>query len=91
MRSSIPYGAKRRCGEPSHKSRGMFYPIDPSALVGRGLSISGLIEGDAIPKMSIPDLIEFFRRSGLPIGKLVTFFPFEHINRAIEEMEFELS
>ena len=91
MRSSIPYGAKGWCGEPGHKSRGMFYPIDPSALVGRGLSIRGPIEGDAIPKISIPHLIEVFRRSDLPIRKLVTFFPFEHINRAIEEMEFELS
>ena len=67
--------------------RGTSYPLDPSALVRGGLSICGSIEGDAIPQIFIPQLIEFFRRGALPIDKLVTFFPFEDINRAIDEME----
>src|SRR5664279_3364790 len=83
MRSSIPYGTKSRCGEPSHKSRGMFYPIDPGALVERGLSIWGSIEGDAIPKIAIPHVIEFFRRGDLShrqIGDLLSFRAHQSLN-----------
>ena len=40
-----------------------------------------------MPSVFIPRLIDFFRRGLLPVDKLVTFFPFDEINRAIDEME----
>ncbi len=35
----------------------------------------------------IPQLIDLFGRGLLPVDKIVTFFPFDEINRAIDEME----
>jgi aryl-alcohol dehydrogenase len=49
--------------------------------------VRGVVEGDAVPGVFIPRLIDLFSRGLLPVEKLVTFFPFGKINRAIEEME----
>jgi len=58
----------------------LFYPIDPSALVGRGSSIWYPIDGGAIPLNS--SAVGIF-----PIGKSVTFFPFEHVNPSIAQLK----
>jgi len=67
--------------------RGTKYPLEASIIVGRGLTVRGVVEGDAVPGVFIPRLIDLFSRGLLPVEKLVTFFPFDEINRAIEEME----
>jgi aryl-alcohol dehydrogenase len=67
--------------------RGTRYPIEASVVVGRGLAVRGIVEGDAVPAVFIPQLIDLFSRGLLPVDKLVTFFPFDEINRAIDEME----
>jgi aryl-alcohol dehydrogenase len=67
--------------------RGTRYPLEASIIVGRGLTVRGVVEGDAVPGVFIPRLIDLFSRGLLPVEKLVTFFPFDEINRAIEEME----
>jgi aryl-alcohol dehydrogenase len=67
--------------------RGTRYPLEASVMVGRGLTIRGVVEGDAVPGVFIPQLVDLFRRGLLPVDKIVTFFPFDEINRAIEAME----
>lgn len=67
--------------------RGTRYPVEASVIVGRGLTIRGVVEGDAVPNVFIPQLIDLFKRGLLPIDRLTTFFPFDEINRAIDEME----
>jgi aryl-alcohol dehydrogenase len=67
--------------------RGTRYPIEASVVVGRGLVVRGIVEGDAVPTVFIPRLIDLFNRGLLPVDKIVTFFPFDEINRAIDEME----
>jgi aryl-alcohol dehydrogenase len=67
--------------------RGTRYPIEASVVVGRGLTVRGVVEGDAVPAVFIPQLIDLFGRGLLPVDKIVTHFPFDEINRAIDEME----
>lgn len=67
--------------------RGTRYPIEASVVVGRGLTVRGIVEGDAVPTVFIPHLIDLFSRGLLPVDKIVTSFPFDEINRAIDEME----
>lgn len=67
--------------------RGTKYPIEASVVVGRGLAVRGIVEGDAVPPVFIPQLIDLFSRGLLPVEKIVSCFPFEEINRAINEME----
>ncbi|MEW2502615.1 MULTISPECIES: NAD(P)-dependent alcohol dehydrogenase [unclassified Amycolatopsis] len=55
--------------------------LDPTALaVGR--NVMGILEGDAVPQVMIPRLIELWRQGRFPFDRLVETFPFEEINEA---------
>lgn len=51
-------------------------------LLGRRLS--GVIEGDADPRTFVPMLIELYRAGKFPFDRLITTFPLERINEAID-------
>ena len=56
-------------------------------LIMNGRSVQGVIEGDAIPDLFIPKLIELFKQGRFPFDKMITFYPFEEINKAVADME----
>ena len=58
--------------------------VDVINLVARGLRIVGTNQGDAVPRVFIPQLVKLYRNGRLPIDKLVTDFTFEDINKAAE-------
>lgn len=49
-----------------------------------GRSIRGIVEGDAIPDLLIPRLIELYRSGRFPFDRLITHFPLEEINAAAQ-------
>lgn len=49
-----------------------------------GRSLVGVIEGDAVPREFIPRMIELHRAGRFPFDELITTFPFERINEAID-------
>ena len=53
----------------------------------KGITIRGVIEGDAIPSDFIPQLHELHRRGLLPFERLVRFYDFAEINRAMDEAD----
>jgi Zn-dependent alcohol dehydrogenase len=65
--------------------QGMRTPIelDQAKLVGKGQTLRGVVEGDAVPRTFIPRLIDLYRNGQLPVDRLVTTFPMEQINDAI--------
>ncbi len=52
-----------------------------------GRTIRGVIEGDSIPDIFIPRLIELWRQGRFPFDKLVKFYPLSEINKAAEDSE----
>ena len=54
-------------------------------LMGDGKSLIGVVEGDSIPKDFIPKLIEYHKMGMFPFDKLIKFYDFEDINKAVEE------
>ena len=60
--------------------------LDMDAIMN-GRTVRGIIEGDSIPDLFIPKLIELYRQGGLPFDRLITFYPFDEINNAVEDME----
>lgn len=56
-------------------------------LIMNGRTVRGIIEGDAIPELFIPKLIELYKQGRFPYDKIITFYPFEEINKAVEDME----
>lgn len=54
-------------------------------LMGEAKSLIGVVEGDAVPKVFIPQLLDYYRRGLFPIDRLIQCYPFSDINRAFEE------
>ena len=63
---------------------GQTVAVDVVNLVGRGLRLVGTNQGDAVPRVFIPQLIELYKRGRLPVEKIVTCFDFADINKAAE-------
>lgn len=56
-------------------------------LLMNGRTVKGILGGDAIPELFIPRLIELYSQGRFPFDRMITFYPFDEINRAVEEME----
>jgi aryl-alcohol dehydrogenase len=56
-----------------------------STIMIRGLTIRGIVQGDSVPDSFIPRLIELHMNGRFPFDKMVTRYPFEKINQAIED------
>jgi len=56
-------------------------------LIMNGRTVRGIIEGDAIPALFIPKLIDLHCQGRFPFDQLITFYRFDEINRAAEDME----
>lgn len=56
-----------------------------SILFGR--TLRGIIEGDSVPDIFIPQLIELWRLGSFPFDRLISFYPFEEIEQAVQDSE----
>lgn len=54
-------------------------------LMAEGKTIMGVIEGDAIPKIFIPQLLEYYRQGRFPVDRLIKFYDFKDINQAFAD------
>ncbi len=59
-------------------------PIDMLSLAF-GRQVRGIVQGDAIPQVFIPRLIELQRSGKFPFERLVRFYEFEDINQAFAD------
>jgi aryl-alcohol dehydrogenase len=50
-----------------------------------GRKTVAIIQGDAVPQHFIPKLIELYRAGQFPFERLVKFYPFDDINRAMDD------
>jgi aryl-alcohol dehydrogenase len=56
-------------------------------LLMNGRTVTGILGGDAIADLFIPRLIELYRQGRFPFDRMITFYPFDEINQAVEDME----
>jgi aryl-alcohol dehydrogenase len=56
-----------------------------STSLSQGRQILSIIQGDAVPQHFIPKLIELYRAGQFPFDRLIKFYDFEEINRAIAD------
>jgi aryl-alcohol dehydrogenase len=73
------------CGFVGGAPKGAEVTIDVEHVMTGGRTIRGIIEGDANPDVFLPKLIELQRLGRFPIEKLVTYYRFEDINKAIDD------
>lgn len=51
-------------------------------IMGRGLRVRGVVEGDSVPEQFIPELLGYHSRGDLPLEKLVTTYDFADFGTA---------
>ncbi|CAM5208733.1 S-(hydroxymethyl)glutathione dehydrogenase/class III alcohol dehydrogenase [Oligella ureolytica] len=54
-------------------------------LMAEGKSMIGVIEGDSIPRVFIPQLVAYYKAGQFPFDRLIKFYEFEQINQAFED------
>lgn len=54
-------------------------------LMAEGKSMIGVIEGDSVPLVFIPKLIEYYKAGKFPFDKLIGFYDFKDIEKAFED------
>ncbi len=75
-------GALRQRGTLALVGIGERAEFDVMTVLTKGVSIRGVIEGDAVPSEFIPRLIELHGQGRLPVERLITEFPFADIEAA---------
>ncbi|WDL97627.1 NAD(P)-dependent alcohol dehydrogenase [Alicyclobacillus sp. ALC3] len=56
-----------------------------------GRTLTGVVEGDSVPEVFIPQLIDLYQRGDFPFDRLIRFYDFEQVNEAVADMEAGLT
>lgn len=75
------------CGVVGAPPMGTEASFDVNGLMVPGKRIQGIVEGDSVPDLFIPQLIELYAQGRLPFDRLVRFYPLEGINQAAADSE----
>ncbi|BAP85151.1 alcohol dehydrogenase [Paucilactobacillus hokkaidonensis JCM 18461] len=54
-------------------------------IMGDSKTISGVIEGDAVPQLFIPKIVRYYKKGLFPFDKLTKFYDFDDINQAFDD------
>lgn len=54
-------------------------------IMAEGKTVMGVIEGDSIPQVFIPQLVNYYKRGLFPFDKLTKVYEFEQLNEAFED------
>ncbi|MDX3077885.1 NAD(P)-dependent alcohol dehydrogenase [Streptomyces sp. MI02-7b] len=61
-------------------------PVNMNTLLG-GRSVRGIAQGDSIPQLFIPQLIDLYKAGRFPFDRLVSFYEFSDINQAVTDTQ----
>jgi aryl-alcohol dehydrogenase len=74
------------CGTIGVAPLGTEFSLDMNAILF-GRTVRGIIEGDSVPDIFIPQLVELWRQGRFPFDKLITRYPLSEIDRAAHASE----
>ena len=80
-------GTRGTCGIVGAAPIGTAASFDMGGLMSPGKSIRGIIQGDSVPELFIPQLIELHRQGRFPFDRLIKFYSFDDINQAAADSE----
>lgn len=52
-----------------------------------GRTVRGILEGDSVPDIFIPQLVELIMQERFPLARLVTYYNLDQINQAVDDAE----
>lgn len=70
------------CGIVGASKPGTTFELDMNDVMQNCKVLRGIVEGDSIPDLFIPRLVDLFMQGRFPIDRLIRFYPFDQINQA---------
>ena len=55
-------------------------------LIMNGRTVRGILAGDSVSDLIIPRLLDLYSQGRFPFDRMITYYPFEDINQAVEDM-----
>ena len=80
-------GVRGTCGIVGAAPPGTDIKIDVTEFMQMAKTLYGIIEGDSIPELFIPQLIDLYLQGRFPFDKLTKMYPFDQINEATSDSE----
>jgi aryl-alcohol dehydrogenase len=80
-------GVRGTCGIVGAAPIGTAASFDMGGLMSPGKTIRGIIQGDSVPELFIPHLIELHRQGRFPFDRLIKFYTLDEINQAAADSE----
>lgn len=75
------------CGIIGAPAFGTEVSFDVTSLLVAGRTVRGIVEGDSVPELFIPRLIDLWRQGRFPVERLMTGYDFDAIGEAVEDAE----
>jgi aryl-alcohol dehydrogenase len=80
-------GVRGTCGIVGAAPPGTEVKIDITEFMQMSKTVYGIIEGDSVPEIFIPQLLDLHLQGRFPFDKLTKFYPFDSINEAASDSE----
>jgi aryl-alcohol dehydrogenase len=74
------------CGLIGVAPQGVEVRLDMETILN-GRTVRGIVEGDSVPDIFIPRLMDLFMQGRFPFDRMITLYPFSEINKAVEDSE----
>ena len=82
--STAPLGI---CGIIGAPAFGTEVSLDVNTLLVAGRTVRGVVEGDSVPQLFLPQLIRFWEQGRFPVERLMTHYDFDRIEEAVADAE----
>ena len=61
--------------------------FDMNSFLAFGRVVRGIVEGDSVPDLFIPTLLDLWRRGRFPVDRMMVSYDFDRINEAVHDAE----
>ena len=75
------------CGLIGSAASGTEASLDMNNLLAFGRTVRGIIEGDSVPGLFLPRLVELWRQGRFPVDRMMTYYDFDQIDEAARDAE----
>jgi aryl-alcohol dehydrogenase len=75
------------CGILGATPPGAALSLPVSPFMSSSKTLRGIVEGDVVPEVFIPQMIALYQQGRFPFDKLIRFYTLEEINQALEDSE----
>jgi aryl-alcohol dehydrogenase len=75
------------CGLIGAPAFGTEVSLDMNTILVGGRTVRGIVEGDSVPALFLPQLMRFWEQGRFPVERMMTFYDFEQIEDAAHDAE----